>query len=225
MLLYTSINNITTGDLLGSPARMAYKLNPFIEEVVEQNKSGFYGIVAMDFVNDTILEDNVSRTLWTTNFYRNYTISDSFGPIIMPEEEFSMEKAKITFDANGGEGSMDVKVLDTNNQILDMNGFTREGYDFVGWSRSVDDPVEYQSLDVLYVTSDANAKVPEGCERLLLTDGCEVTLYAVWKQADKPNTETPETNWQNVLKISLALGLIIITGVWLLIYKNKKSNL
>ena len=221
LLLYTSMNNITTGDVLGSPAILASDINVFTERNVKMNKSGFYGIVAMDFINDTIREDNVSKTLWSTNFYRSFTISDSVVPVLPPVEEFTMEKAKITFDSNGGNGEMDIQILDSNNQILDLNAFKREGYKFLGWSTSLNGPVEYQSLSKIYVTSDENAAVPADSKRLLLTDGSETTLYAVWERSDVEPSSTSSSKWKDILRISIAILAILSIGAGLFLFKRK----
>ncbi len=72
----------------------------------------------------------------------------------------------VTFDANGGEGSMDKDTIE-NSGHLTSNAFTREGYYFMGWATSSDGAVEY--ADGAEITATKEDKGP-------------VTLYAVWQQ-------------------------------------------
>ena len=70
----------------------------------------------------------------------------------------------ITFDANGGAGSMANQTIE-NSGTLTANSFTRTGYTFAGWSMSPTGAVAY--ANGASISADANNKGP-------------VTLYAVW---------------------------------------------
>ncbi len=75
----------------------------------------------------------------------------------------------IAFNANGGEGST-AGVTDVNydaNATLTPNGFTREGYTFIGWATSATGEKVYND--------EASVK------NLTATDNETVTLYAVWQ--------------------------------------------
>ena len=72
--------------------------------------------------------------------------------------------ATITFDANGGTGTMEDLVLASGTGKLTANAFTREDYTFRGWATSTDGEVVYAD----------EAEITEA-----LTG--DVTLYAVWK--------------------------------------------
>ena len=76
---------------------------------------------------------------------------------------------KISFNANGGYGSMSVQYAETNEEVpLKENLFSRGGYTFVGWSTWKTGPVVYEDKDTYRMGTEAS-----------------VTLYAVW---------TPNTN-------------------------------
>jgi|GEM_PF-1972422 len=78
----------------------------------------------------------------------------------------------VTFDANGGTGTMkDQSFTYDKAQNLSTNEFTREGYTFLGWSEN---------------SSAATATYTDGQEVSNLTDKAngKVTLYAVWKIND-----------------------------------------
>lgn len=69
----------------------------------------------------------------------------------------------ISFDANGGSGSMTgIRVVYGKSYALKANTFTKSGYHFVGWALS-------SSGDAVY--DDQETIVPTG----------DVTLYAVWE--------------------------------------------
>ena len=72
---------------------------------------------------------------------------------------------KVSFSANGGTGTME-KMSFTYDEAktLTANGFTREGYEFLGWSLTANGGVQYQDKQ--------NVKN--------LTESGTVTLYAVW---------------------------------------------
>ena len=70
----------------------------------------------------------------------------------------------VTFDANGGTGTMDAQEIE-NNGTLTANAFARDGYTFEGWSMEPDGPVVY--ADGAAITADE-------------FDKGAFTLYAIW---------------------------------------------
>lgn len=73
----------------------------------------------------------------------------------------------VQYNANGGEGTMgDLTYTHGQDQSLTKCGFTRAGYDFLGWATAADGNVVYHDQQSLSITQDT-------------------TLYAVWKQ--QPN--------------------------------------
>lgn len=80
---------------------------------------------------------------------------------------FEAQKYTLHFDANDGEGTMeDLTYTHGQDQSLTKCGFTRAGYDFLGWAKAADGGVVYHDQQSLSITQDT-------------------TLYAVWKQ--QPN--------------------------------------
>lgn len=80
---------------------------------------------------------------------------------------FEAQKYNLHFDANGGEGTMgDLTYTHGQDQSLTKCGFTRAGYDFLGWATEANGGVAYHDQQSLSITQDT-------------------TLYAVWKQ--QPN--------------------------------------
>ena len=76
-------------------------------------------------------------------------------------------KCTVTFDANGGAGSMDVLTADLGTTVtLPASTFTRDGYVFAGWNTASD---------------GTGTAIVNGGQ---LTLGSDATLYAQWKTAD-----------------------------------------
>ncbi len=68
----------------------------------------------------------------------------------------------ISFNANGGEGTMSAQIIKSNEPSALRNcTFTREGYDFLGWSSETSGDADHQNCEI-YEASE------------------NVTLYAVW---------------------------------------------
>ena len=81
---------------------------------------------------------------------------------------FEPIKTFITFNANGGQGSMDT--LETIwGQTTNLPGcrFSREGYKFLGWATSANGPVVYKDNTNIITAENV---------------GDSMTLYAVWEQ-------------------------------------------
>jgi hypothetical protein len=78
------------------------------------------------------------------------------------------------FDSNGGTGTMQSqKHIYGYDKALTANSFTRNGYIFLGWSRTKQNPIsEYDASKITY---------NDGASVTNLTTGTgDVTLYAVW---------------------------------------------
>lgn len=91
---------------------------------------------------------------------------------------FRPQRYTLAFDANGGTGKMDDQIFQ-HGQILPLNGctYSREGYDFMGWSMSADNVKQFDN------------KAEVGFSSLLQTggepkDNAKATLYAVWQERD-----------------------------------------
>ena len=86
----------------------------------------------------------------------------------------------ITFDANGGDGTMDTQVVPEHTTVaLAENAFTREGYEFTGWNTAADgsgDPY------------DSGEEVED-----LVEPGQSITLYAQWEELPTPTPDPDPT--------------------------------
>ena len=83
------------------------------------------------------------------------------------KQELSKEY-KITFDSNGGYGSMESIICKLDNIcILNENKYTKEGYSFQGWSTKKNSVAEFQDKAELKNLSSKNDD--------------NITLYAVWE--------------------------------------------
>lgn len=83
------------------------------------------------------------------------------------KQELSKEY-KITFDSNGGYGSMESIICKLDNIcILNENKYTKEGYSFQGWTTKNNGVAEFQDKAEFKNLSSKN--------------GDNITLYAVWE--------------------------------------------
>lgn len=137
--------------------------------------SGYYGY---RYSNLTTNEGSHSYTgdsglvwSWSVNVPAHGTATRTC--IISCGETQVLTRHTVNFDANGGEGSMDSRTfVDGVESILPANTFTREGYDFMGWSTSADsDEVAYANQGAIALTADT-------------------TLYAVWSLHRDPSSCT-----------------------------------
>lgn len=102
----------------------------------------------------------------------SYSISSTFTASNIDGDEFTLYaiwgyRARIIFDANGGEGTMDSIYADYNAYTyLPMNQFEKEGAVFAFWSKNTDGSGSTWSNGSSYWNSDVA--------------GADVTLYAIW---------------------------------------------
>lgn len=110
--------------------------------------------------------DQHGTRLSTERRYEPKTVNDLYegGSYVA---HFHAQQYTLRFNANGGEGTMgDLTYTHGQDQSLTKCGFTRAGYDFLGWATAADGNVAYHDQQSLSITKDT-------------------TLYAVWKQ--QPN--------------------------------------
>ncbi len=83
-----------------------------------------------------------------------------------PDDPVTPTQATVTFDANGGTGTMDALPVTVGETVkLTANAFTRDGYTFAGWNTKADGTgTAYADLAEVEVTED-------------------LTLYAQWTKA------------------------------------------
>lgn len=77
-------------------------------------------------------------------------------------------KYNIELNANGGEGTKTIQVKAGSYTLPTGEGFTKDGYDFIGWSKTTDgSKIETESIEVLN----------------------DIILYAVWEEHIRPVEE------------------------------------
>ena len=100
----------------------------------------------------------------------------------------------VTFDANGGEGSMEPqKVAQGVDTPLNKNSFTRENYQFTGWNTSADGTGES------YADEGALINLTEN-----------ITLYAQWKIMNGLYHDGDDIYWMQDGEIAKDAGLVRI---------------
>lgn len=89
-------------------------------------------------------------------------------------------KQNLTYDANGGSGSMTGTVVYSGQSYtVSVNGFTKSGFDFTGWNTQADGKGTSYSAGAVLIGSASNDAV---------------TLYAQWKTAGSNPGENPGEN-------------------------------
>lgn len=106
---------------------------------------------------------------WATEENGEVVYAD--GENITPDKDIGLwavwtaKEYAVSFDANGGEGTMPPQNLTFDTSVcLDANAFTRHGYVFAGWA----------------FTQTGVAVYRDGEEISAIGEGNDVTLYAVW---------------------------------------------
>lgn len=90
----------------------------------------------------------------------------------------------VTFNANGGTGSMSDQVVDYNTATaLTANTFTRTGYSFAGWATTADGSKAYDNQESVTLTKNT-------------------TLYALWTKNNYNVTFTPTITGQATVTIN-----------------------
>ncbi len=99
----------------------------------------------------------------------------------------------ITFNANGGYGSMSSQIIQYNTQVtLNRNTFTRSGYKFVGWTNG--------KTGILF-TDGQVVKFVKGTSDYL-------TLYAVWqKETTNPDPVDPPITYRLTISFNSNGGI------------------
>ena len=111
----------------------------------------------------------------------------------------------VTYDANGGTGSMNSTSFYGGTDVqLEKNAFTKDGYEFIGWATEAGGKVVYtDEQDVSLTTS--------------------TKLYAVWESKDAIIDNVPDT-LKFSSKVGIAIAIILITSGYVLIKKNTKKR-
>lgn len=134
--------------------------DPTLKEIVGATATAAQGSVFEGWY------DQHGTRLSTERRYEPKTVNDLYegGSYVA---HFHAQQYTLRFNANGGEGTMgDLTYTHGQDQSLTKCGFTRAGYDFLGWATAENGNVAYHDQQSLSITQDT-------------------TLYAVWKQ--QPN--------------------------------------
>ena len=147
------------------------KVNPETGEIVGATAKVNHGSVFTGWYNDLTKENVETSETFVPKKQNDRYVSASYVAYFRPY------RYTLHYEANGGTGKkMDDQIFQ-HGQILPLNDctYSREGYDFMGWSMSADNVKQFDN------------KVEVGFSSLLQTsdepkDNAEATLYAVWKE-------------------------------------------
>lgn len=150
------------------------KVNPETDKIVGATAKVKSGSVFEGWYNDLTKKNVETSETFVPQKQNGRYVSASY------VARFRPYRYTLHYEANGGTGKMDDQIFQ-HGQILPLNDctYSREGYDFMGWSMSADADNVKQF--------DNKAEV--GFSSLLQTsdepkDNTEATLYAVWQERD-----------------------------------------
>ena len=111
---------------------------------------------------------------------------------------------KVTFNSNGGEGTMEAQVFIAGQpQALAANAFTRKNHVFCGWNTAADGSGQtLENKQLLTVTSD-------------------MTLYAQWESANI--SALPQTGDNSRIAVWIALLAAACAALAIILRRNKKA--
>lgn len=148
------------------------KVNPETGKIVGATATVNHGSVFEGWYNDLTKEKVCGSKTFVPQQQNGRYVSASY------VARFRPYRYTLHYDANGGTGKMDDQIFQ-HGQILPLNGctYSREGYDFMGWSTSKNNVKKFDN------------KAEVGFSSLLQTSGepkdnAEATLYAVWQERD-----------------------------------------
>ena len=149
------------------------KVNPETGEIVGATAKVNHGSVFTGWYNDLTKENVETSETFVPKKQNDRYVSASYVAYFRPY------RYTLHYEANGGTGKkMDDQIFQ-HGQILPLNDctYSREGYDFMGWSMSADNVKQFDN------------KAEVGFSSLLQTsdepkDNAEATLYAVWQERD-----------------------------------------
>lgn len=149
------------------------KVNPETGEIVGATATVNSGSVFAGWYNDLTKEKVWDSETFVPQQQNGRYVSASY------VARFRPYRYTLHYEANGGIGKkMDDQIFQ-HGQILPLNDctYSREGYDFMGWSMSADNVKQFDN------------KAEVGFSSLLQTsdepkDNAEATLYAVWQERD-----------------------------------------
>ena len=148
------------------------KVNPETGEIFGATATVKSGSVFEGWYNDLTKENVKTSETFVPQKENGRYVSASY------VARFRPYRYTLHYEANGGTGKMDDQIFQ-HGQILPLNGctYSREGYDFMGWSTSKNNVKQFDN------------KAEVGFSSLLQPsdepkDNAKATLYAVWQERD-----------------------------------------
>lgn len=143
------------------------RLSYYTVEYYKENDNGEFVLAQRERLSGKAFE-TAETTAKIFEGYRFYAGKSTATGTIRPDDSLVLKlyyekEIVISFDANGGSGTMDNQVLvfSSENKNLKLNAFVKSGYVFKGWSLKKDGITEY-------------------ADGALYDKRSGVTLYAVW---------------------------------------------
>ena len=139
------------------------------EKVKIDPNGGTSSVTEIELTDDVVIEnperDGYKFTGWTEFDVQGYALG-------LKANWEKLSKYTITYDANGGKGSMNSQVMYVNiEQALSENKFEKDGYTFDGWNTKADGTgTKYENKQLV--------------KNLVETDNETINLYAMWKKIE-----------------------------------------
>lgn len=166
------------GTTSSSPGYATYSTTAFTLTAVKSSAStfkdyvfkGWYTVPSEYIVQDHFPTTDEASSLITTDATISGSMIVATPRVIVGDVYYRIAypkfaiMAKVSFSPNGGTGTMEDMLVDPNSMVsLPSNQFSRDEYNFAGWSTSSTGGVEYPDGGRIYITGDT-------------------ALYAVWRK-------------------------------------------
>lgn len=148
------------------------KVNPETGKIVGATAKVKSGSVFAGWYNDLTKEKVGDSETFVPQQQNGRYVSASY------VARFRPYRYTLHYEANGGTGGMDDQIFQ-HGQILPLNDctYSREGYDFMGWSTSKNNVKQFDNkAEVGFSSQLQPSDEPK--------DNAEATLYAVWQERD-----------------------------------------
>lgn len=173
-------------------------------QTIEAGKSA--ALTANGFARDgyTFKGWNIAKDGSGTAYADKATVTPTADMTLYAQWQAVPAKHTITFDANGGKGTMDALVVDEGNSVvLTANAFKRDGYTFAGWNTAKD------------------GKGTAYGDKAQITPNGDMTLYAQWKKGSSSMAKTGDT----ILPIAIGIAVVaLIAGIAVALAVRKRRS-
>ena len=172
-------------------------------QTIEAGKSA--ALTANGFARDgyTFTGWNTAKDGSGTAYADKATVTPTADMTLYAQWQATPAKYTVTFDANGGTGTMDALTVDAGNSVvLTANAFKRDGYTFAGWNTAKD------------------GKGTAYGDKAQITPNGDMTLYAQWKSGSSM-AKTGDT----VLPIAIGIAVVaLIAGIAVALAVRKRRS-